>query len=117
MDAMLEKHNMGMINFVDRATQSEKEITQDEMLHGRKRLEMFVREYQPQLLCFVGEKCCQYCLYVPRTSNKVEFGAQVRQFENVPVFCVSHGSTKGPDLTFDIKLVYYKQLYQYLLQQ
>ncbi|KAI7873569.1 uracil-DNA glycosylase-like protein [Mucor mucedo] len=97
--------NAGVMNFVDRATQMEKEINNDEMAAGKYRLQIAVQKFHPRVICFVGTKCCKYTLYVPRTNNNVNFGLQPRNFEGVPVFCVPHGSNKGINLTFNDKLM------------
>lgn len=105
-----QMYNYNFMNYVDRATQSEKDISKEELVEGKARLEKIVQEYQPSMICFVGKKCCKFSLYIPRTKNEVEFGLQERQIHGVPVFCVPSGSTKGPQWTFSDKLVYYKSL-------
>ncbi|KAI9330932.1 hypothetical protein BD770DRAFT_403715 [Pilaira anomala] len=101
---------MNFINYVERPTQSEKDITSQELA----RLLNIIQEYQPKLVCFVGKKCCQYQLYMPQTNNTIDFGLQTRTIQGIPVFCVPHGSTKGPQTQFDHKLKYYQQPFTYL---
>ncbi|KAI9332935.1 hypothetical protein BD770DRAFT_333177, partial [Pilaira anomala] len=97
-------YNMSFMNYVDRPTRSEKEIKNDELLHGKHRLEQVVEEYKPRVVCFVGKKCCKLQLYVPRTNNEVEFGIQDRKVKDRVVICVPHGSTEGAQMKFEDKL-------------
>ncbi|KAI7878532.1 uncharacterized protein EV154DRAFT_486166 [Mucor mucedo] len=79
--------NAGVMNFVDRATQTEKEINNDELAAGKYRLQIAIQNFHPR----------------------------PRNFEGVPVFCVPHGSNKGLNLTFNDKLIFYQQLSDYLI--
>lgn len=119
-DRLLKDNNLhteygySLMNYVDRPTQSEKDIRAEEMVKGKKRLDRIVREYQHSVICFVGKKYCKFSLYISRSNNQVEFGLQSRQINDVPVFCIPSGSTKGAQWSFDDKLVYYKALADYL---
>lgn len=97
---MIEKHNTGLMNYVERAKRSEKDITNEEMGKGKSRLIEIMEEYRPRIVCFVGKKCCKYTLYVPRTNNEIKFGIQERDILNVAVYCLPHGSKKDTELTY-----------------
>ncbi|KAI9332926.1 hypothetical protein BD770DRAFT_416286 [Pilaira anomala] len=101
-EAAFEPYNMSFMNYVDMPTRSEKEIKNDELLHGKHRLEQVVEEYKPRVL------------YVPRTNNEVEFGIQDRKVKDRVVICVPHGSTEGAQMKFEDKLKIYHQLFTLL---
>lgn len=92
------------MNYVDRPTKDEKNINNDELSEGKKRLEEIVKDYKPRVVCFVGKKCCKYQLYIPRTKNDIEFGLQTRKVNETAVLCIPQGSTKWAQIKFEDKL-------------
>lgn len=81
-----EHYSMSFINYVERPTQSEKDITSQDLAAGKERLLNITHEYQPKLICFVGKKCCQYQLYVPRTNNNNIEDVLCSDSKGIPVF-------------------------------
>lgn len=102
-DQFFESLNVSITNYCQRATKSEKELTQAEKLEGKHGLMQVIRTVKPKVICFVGKMCCKHFLYVPKTNNDVEYGLQTKNFENTPVYCIPSGSSKGWVLSFTDK--------------
>lgn len=54
-DSELLKHNYGIMNLIDRPTRYAKEIGEAEWFAGVMRLKEIIKDYKPQVVCFLGK--------------------------------------------------------------
>jgi len=67
-----QKYHFGLLNLVDAPTRTAAEVTQKDVIKGRKRILNAIYTYKPKVVCFVGK--ITYNLFIG--SSKSDYGWQ-----------------------------------------
>jgi TDG/mug DNA glycosylase family protein len=68
-DHQLPKYGLGLTNIVARPSASAQELTKQELLHGRKKLEAKIQQVQPQVLAFLGLGAYRKAFQQPKSTT------------------------------------------------
>jgi len=100
------REGYGLTNLVARATASADELSPDELIEGRKRLQRKVRRYRPRVIAFLGMGAYRHAFAAP----KAPLGEQPERFEGARVWVVPSPSGLNASYQMDALVAVLREL-------
>ncbi|MEW5849088.1 MAG: mismatch-specific DNA-glycosylase [Myxococcota bacterium] len=107
-DAQVVRHGLALTNLVDRPTRAADELTREEQLAGRARLERLIRRLEPETVALVGASIYRLLFGSQATPG---CGLKPQTFAGARVFVLPNPSGRNAAYPgFAHKLLYFQQL-------